>query len=104
MQKTWVSYSVFNNFNLQPLNSVSLRSYYLHLAMLAIKLQAETLAIATHQIIRLLERRLLLVANRTPTHAIAQTMFAEHQYGICSRTLLESRSNLRYSMLAIEGC
>ena len=40
--------------------------------------------------------------HRTPAHAVAQAMLAEHQYGICCRLLLESWSHLRHSMIAIE--
>ena len=46
---------------------VSLRSYHLHLAMLAIEVQTETLAIGTHQVVRLAERRLLLVTHGAPS-------------------------------------
>ena len=99
---TWYStYSVFSHFHLLL---VLFRSQDLHLTMFAIEIQTEALAIGTYQVVWFAEGRLLLVTNRTPTHAITKAMLAEHQYGICSRTLLESRSNLRYSMLAIEGC
>lgn len=43
------------------------RSHHLHLAMLAIEVQTETLAIGTHQVVRLAERRLLLVTHGAPT-------------------------------------
>ena len=71
--------------------------------MLAIEIQAEALAITAHQVVRLAERRLLLVAHGTPTHAITEAMLAEHEHGILRRTFLESRINLRNSVLAIEG-
>ena len=82
--------------------SILFRSHHFHLAMLAIEFQTETLAITTHQVIRLPERGFLLVANRTPAHAIAQAMLAEHQYGIIGRALLEGRGNACDSMIAIE--
>jgi hypothetical protein len=74
----------------------------LHLAMLAIELQSESLAIGADQIVWFLVRRFFFVTHRTPPHAITKTMLAEHQYGILGRAFLKSRSQFRYAMVTIE--
>ena len=70
--------------------------------MLAIEIQAETLAVRAHQIVRLFVRRFLLVPHGTPTHTVTQTMLAEHQHGIGRRTLLEGRGYLHHPVMTVE--
>ena len=53
-----------------------------HLAILAIKRQAETLAVRPNQIIRFPIRRMSFLIGGTPSHTETQAMFAEHEYGI----------------------
>lgn len=48
-----------------------------HLAILAIKRQAETLAVRPNQIIRFPIRRMSFLIGGTPSHTETQAMFAE---------------------------
>ena len=40
----------------------------------------------------------------TPSHAVAQAMLAEHQYGMFGLFLLKSRFDMLHPVVVIEGC
>ena len=73
-----------------------------HLAILAIKRQAETLAVRPNQIIRFPIRRMSFLIGGTPSHTETQAMFAEHEYSIRNRLCLVSRCYGRQPVLTVE--
>lgn len=73
-----------------------------HLAILAIKRQAETLAVRPNQIIRFPIGRMSFLIGGTPSHTETQAMFAEHEYSIRNRLCLVSRCYGRQPVLTVE--
>lgn len=73
-----------------------------HLAILAIKRQAETLAVRPNQIIRFPIRRMSFLIGGTPSHTETQTMFAEHEYSIRNRLCLVGRCYGRQPVLTVK--
>ena len=74
-----------------------------HLAILAIKRQAETLAVRPNQIIRFPIRRMSFLIGGTPSHTETQAMFAEHEYGFGYGLLLVCRFYGSYSVSMIKA-
>ena len=73
-----------------------------HLAILAIKRQAETLAVRPNQIIRFPIRRMSFLLGGTPSHTETPALFAEHEYSIRNRLRLVGRCYRRKSMLTVK--
>ena len=93
-------YPILHAFCFKP--PVSL-SAHLHLAVLTVKSQAETLTVRPDQVIRFPVWRVSLLMRRTPAHAITQAMLTEHQYGFRYGLLLVCRFHGSYSVSLIKA-
>ena len=73
-----------------------------HLAILAIKRQAETLAVRPNQIIRFPIRRMSFLIGGTPSSAASDVYKRQHEYSIRNRLRLVGRCYRRKSMLTVK--